>query len=1232
MNYNINNNHSIVFPSNNISTDNNANSFVTQWNIFGLRHRLAELQLIISKRRPQAIMLQETLLPDNNLPPDFLRKYQWYTKQGPLAPNRNGVAIAVDRNVTQKLIPIRSDLQAIAVEIESDVKCTLVSVYIPPKGIGSKLLENQLLDLVRQLPSPCVMMGDFNASSQLWGSSYTDDRGRAVLRATEELQLVSLNDGSATRLDPNSGKMTALDLTFVSLDIAHKFQWSVDEDNHGSDHFPTHLSLNPLSARRPSRRPRWLYEQADWSLFQSTLDNKFNHEDVINIEQFTLAVIDAASLSVPRTSGQPGRKCVPWWGASVKQAIKIRRKALRKLRRLDINDPERVNALYHFRNARTAARKAIQQAKTDSWNRFLTSFNPETSSKALWNKIHNLCGVQRNRKICLSTNEGTITDERDLSDIFAIQFAKTSSTSNYPDEFQERKQTVEEIEISFDTREHYPFNEDFSMNELEWAIAKVSGNSAGPDDIGYPLLKHLPFSGKIAFLNAINSVWNEGNVPTVWKEAITIPIPKNNKSDRSPNSYRPISLLSCPGKIMERLVNRRLTTFLEDRKLLNQNQFAFRVGKGTDSHLAEFENIIAQYLAKGWHVDCAALDLEKAYDRLWRYPILKTLSQWGIAGEMGRYLDSFLQYRSFRVQVGGNLSRKFIQENGVPQGSVLSVTLFLIGMESIFKHTPKGTQILVYADDIVVLSYGRFPSLVRRNMQLALDQITSWTKSIGFKLSPEKSAVMHFSNNRRGLSKLPDLIIDDRSIPSTKSMKILGVTIDCRLKFTQHINNVYRNNDECIRLLRTISGKAIGANRNTMLQIMNSWLLPRMLYGYGLYSRSEQKAINKLSPIYHRALRCITGAFITSPISAILVECGVLPFSHIAAGTLIRCATRWLEKSPGRNDCPMVSRARNVFRQLTNHDIPEICSATRLAGRLWYESAPVINLSLLDNRNRNTLVTQARLNELTRTKFPNHKYIYTDGSVTEEASACGIWDGASNRSFRLPRQCSIFSTEAHAMLTAAEDLSSPNQPTLILSDSASCLKALQSGRSRHPWIQKLEVTAKSKNIAFCWVPRHAGIEGNEEADRLASAGRHDDEPATPIPARDAVQWAVCNLRESWQTEWLSEHNTFLRKIKSSIDPWRDNINPGYRKALTRLRIGHTRLTHSYLLSRSDPPCCQFCGDSISVDHLVTKCPGLEHLQQQLQIPTSIQEALLPTEEAEKKLIQYFKEINHLDKI
>lgn len=250
-------------------------------------------------------------------------------------------------------------------------------------------------------------MGDFNAASHHWGSNSNNDRGRAILRFAEDYQLAVLNDGAATRIDYSTGITSAIGLTLVSLEMANKFRWSVDVDNYGSDHFPTYLTLhNATLSREAPRRPRWLYNEADWGLFQCILDEKLN-DTVNNVNSFTAAVIDAAFQSIPRKSGHP----------SVKEAVKSRRKALRKLRRMNMDNPNRMAALDDFSNIRKIARKTILDVKSKSWNEFLNGFNPNLHSRSLWQKVHTLCGVRKERKMRLLSNDIVITNADDLAEI-----------------------------------------------------------------------------------------------------------------------------------------------------------------------------------------------------------------------------------------------------------------------------------------------------------------------------------------------------------------------------------------------------------------------------------------------------------------------------------------------------------------------------------------------------------------------------------------------------------------------------------------------------------------------------------------------------------------------------------------------------------------------------------------------------------------------------------------------
>lgn len=157
-----------------------------------------------------------------------------------------------------------------------------------------------------------------------------------------------------------------------------------------------------------------------------------------------------------------------------------------------------------------------------------------------------------------------------LAEVFADHFYKYSATENYNLAFRRRKLAAENIPIDISGGEADNINSEFQVQELLWALDKGNGKSVGIDAIGYPMLRHLPYAIKCILLDIINRIWRAETVPDQWKTGLVIPLPKPGKNHKDVNSYRPISLLSCVGKLMERMVNRRLITRLEADKRLDQ--------------------------------------------------------------------------------------------------------------------------------------------------------------------------------------------------------------------------------------------------------------------------------------------------------------------------------------------------------------------------------------------------------------------------------------------------------------------------------------------------------------------------------------------------------------------------------------------------------------------------------------------------------------------------------------
>ena len=243
------------------------------------------------------------------------------------------------------------------------------------------------------------------------------------------------------------------------------------------------------------------------------------------------------------------------------------------------------------------------------------------------------------------------------------------------------------------------YNNPFNLLELIDAIQKSNDTATGPDEVHYQMLKHLPNNALSTILHIFNDIWATGVFPESWRLATIIPIPKPGEDHEEPSNYRPIALTSCLCKTLERKINKRLVWYLESNDLISPIQSGFRSGRSTNDHLIRLETFIRDAFVNREHVVSVFFDLEKAYDTTWRYGILKDLHDLGLRGRLPVFIRSFLEDRTMQVRVGSTLSDFYDQEQGVPQGSILSTTLFNIKINNIVKCLDSKTNGSLYVDD-----------------------------------------------------------------------------------------------------------------------------------------------------------------------------------------------------------------------------------------------------------------------------------------------------------------------------------------------------------------------------------------------------------------------------------------------------------------------------------------------------------------------------------------------------
>ena len=481
--------------------------------------------------------------------------------------------------------------------------------------------------------------------------------------------------------------------------------------------------------------------------------------------------------------------------------------------------------------------------------------------------------IQQIRKLDGSFAES----EGDVAEELAKTLSKNSSSTNYNSTFTKIKQQSEKQNIEFTSTQEENYNHPFTTAELENSISDLSFTAAGPDGVLNEILSHLPQNSKTLLLQIFNAIWKNGTFPDEWSKAIVIPVPKPGKNHQDASNYRPIALTSCICKLMEKLVNKRLIWYLEREEKLSRYQCGFRKTRSTLDHLVRLESFIREAFINKEHVTAVFFDLEKAFDTTWKHGILKDLHDLGLRGNLPEFIKNFLNHRSFQVKVGSQLSCSHEQEEGVPQGSVLSPILFEIKINSITKILKDNIDCSLYVDDFLICYRSKDNmDTTEQQLQHQLDKLENWANQNGFKFSPTKTKTVHFCL-KTSCVKIPELKIYNENIQSEKQARFLGLIFDQKLTFLPHMKDLKLRCKQALNALKIFCSPEWGGDTNILLHLYRSLIRSKLDYGCQVYGSARKSYTKILNPIQNQGLRLALGAYRTSPEKSLQVEANEPP-------------------------------------------------------------------------------------------------------------------------------------------------------------------------------------------------------------------------------------------------------------------------------------------------------------------------------------------------------------------
>ena len=1077
---------------------------IIHWNVNSARSSQKRSYVIamLKNENPDVALLQETnLTEDQELK---IPGYRIFHKRGP-----RGLATAVKKSIPANTcndhIPAGQEVETLAVTIHlEDGPLLICNVYKNcNRHRGASLTPQPLLEHLQCRRS--IVAGDFNAHHPLWeppgrlGSCLTGD---ALARALDETHMVLLNTGAATHV--NGG---ALDLALATPDIAMGAEWSTSDDIL-SDHFAAHIRVSLQKITPPPKAPRRQYHKADWEAFRIHLhqwiDNFQDPEDLESLEAaLTKALDEAAEVAIPMSKPGTPRK-EEWFYTDRVREMKRRVNQRGKFWKRN-HSQENKQALTEVKSH---AKLVIQEERTKKWLEWCDSLSYHTPVKKMWEKLKTITG----KRVSPPAHQNPQQHAEEIM----IDFAARASTAQLP---EDTRRTLQELQDH--RRQHLAqaiatpdpdLDREFTLKEFRQAT-KNSRTAPGADGVTHQMIFEAGIFTHNIFLDLINRSFMEKQLPSVWKKADLLPIPK----PKQPGKYRPIALTSCPCKLMEKMILNRIRWKLGSG---HPNIFGFRPGVGTTDAIASLltEVDTTEHDSPRYVV---FIDLEKAFELANADAILHQLASKGITGKTLAWIEDFLTDRLARVRFLDNYSDYYHMENGTPQGSVLSPALFNTLMEALVtQHLPPGVLLLSYADDLALVASG--PDALR-NVQTALNILTQDIQTLGLKISVEKTKAMTF------LAADPPapLLLTDRPLEWTSTFQYLGVILDKWLTFKDHVEYATTRIRKRLNFMNVMTSPAAGATSTVLGSFYSTCIRPVLEYAACALILTETRHLDKLDKLQNIAMRRILGAPGWTKVATLQEETNLPPLTYriqqLVTGLAVKVLTspdesllkgplqEAIEDEMNANTARWPSIVARLLKTLSPSSVNQLREDQPCTPDCppWTEP-PGTFISVLPETNkkttdRDTLRTQAlaRIRDIDLNK---EAIFYTDGSVDPTTNRAGagivtitpglapehsvtetavrVADGASTMQTELVAIC--------AALSIAEEMEANS--VAIHTDSLSSIQALRN--NTHTDNRDLITTAQHKikaiteeggSVTVHWVPSHVGIPYNEKADQVASA-------------------------------------------------------------------------------------------------------------------------------------------------
>ncbi|MBW0503453.1 hypothetical protein O181_043168 [Austropuccinia psidii MF-1] len=765
------------------------------------------------------------------------------------------------------------------------------------------------------------------------------------------------------------------------------------------------------------------------------------------------------------------------------------------------------------------------------------------------------------------------------------------------------------------------------VDEIRTNIKQLPNKkSPGPDGIPNELIKIACnlIVNKLADL--FNNCLTLGHFQTSWKRASTIIIQKTNKSNYSdPLVYRPIALLNTLSKLFERILNNRVMHWAHKAGAIAEGHFGGRRGCNIEEAMILLDSWIKERWRKGKVVAGLFLDVKSAYPAVHREKLVQILTQKQAPNYIIAIIGSFLQFRQTELRLDNYKSQMRLLERGLPQGSPLSVTLYLLYNSELLDMNlgpDEPNQLSIgYVDNITHL----FAADTTLEAMLGIEDLgrrtIEWGRKMGSEFNKKKTKFMLFNSPEEEQRQAN---FGEEQLSPSEDTRWLGIKLDSKLTYMKHIETIKSRTDTTLAQIKRISRKYFGISMKDTRTQIKVILYTRTLFGSILWLTTS--TLSKIKPIfektYNKAARMVMGSLKSTPIIFLKRDSQL---KSILATHIVRAHNMILQLAIKEETHPSKTRVlRELYEEARSYpsSIHKLINWDSIANNTSpgpelinpFPTKPSRKLLSIRNMGATKEEAEKKVKQLVSNRNSQDLLIFTDGlDIPDKGKGAAavavplrliitrhITNTTPATSFEaelvgIKLAIELIRRELYARRDKGEQM---GEVHILCVNQAALRKVADPTKpstGQHlylPTSNKLISLSQLIPIHLTWCPGHMGIEGNEKAGSKAKKAAYNPsaQRQTIPPSKAKIKQRILN--ENKPEHFTPEENKWLW-VKSCPRKFNKELN-SQEKAVTSTinQLCSERVVLNTYLNRigaRGDPLCDKCNQIESVRHFLSHC-------------------------------------------